>query len=305
MFLLSLVCAVVTGTWLITCVCRPWLHRPRPAFLDRSRQTLTVTGRQVVSPDTVRLSFRLPQGYRLGLPVGQHIQLLAPSVADRAAVPGEWNGRADEDMGPLMRKYTPITADRSNSMELLVKIYRPCDKFVDGGRMSLHLDALRGGDEVVLSGPWGTHEYVGPGHLRSMGRHLKGLKHLAMMAGGSGITPMLQIIRCVLANKQSDRTTLALLYANQKQEDILLRAELELLQHENRQQFHVWYTLDHPPEGWTYSSGFIDRDMIQQHLPPPAADTAVLMCGPPPMIEHACRKNLQALGYPDSLQFVW
>ena len=37
--------------------------------------------------------------------------------------------------------------------------------------------------------------------------------------------------------------------------------------------------------------------------PPPSGDeTLVLLCGPPPMIQHACRKNLDALGYPAERQ---
>eukprot|EP00435_Cladocopium_sp_Y103_P049554 s1082_g15.t1 len=36
---------------------------------------------------------------------------------------------------------------------------------------------------------------------------------------------------------------------------------------------------------------------IKECLPPPSPETLILMCGPPPMVEFACRKNLQALGY--------
>lgn len=62
-----------------------------------------------------------------------------------------------------------------------------------------------------------------------------------------GITPMLQIIKAVLKDPE-DQTKVFLLFANQTEEDILLRSELELLakRHEN---FELWYTLDRPPEG--------------------------------------------------------
>jgi len=39
----------------------------------------------------------------------------------------------------------------------------------------------------------------------------------------------------------------------------------------------VHYTLDRPPAGWKFSSGFITEEMISEHLPPPADDTLVLM----------------------------
>lgn len=37
----------------------------------------------------------------------------------------------------------------------------------------------------------------------------------------------------------------------------------------------VWYTLDRPPPSWAYSSGFINEDMIKEHLPSASADTQV------------------------------
>lgn len=52
------------------------------------------------------------------------------------------------------------------------------------------------------------------------------VKHIGMIAGGTGITPMLQIIRAVLRNKD-DKTVMWLIFANQTEEDILLREELE------------------------------------------------------------------------------
>ena len=69
-----------------------------------------------------------------------------------------------------------------------------------------------------------------------------------MIAGGSGITPMLQIIAAVFADSNDD-TELALLYANQSEGDILVRQELEAYQKEYPGQFKLWYTLDRPEQG--------------------------------------------------------
>lgn len=57
--------------------------------------------------------------------------------------------------------------------------------------------------------------------------------------------------------------------------------------------------------GWEYSEGFINVDMIQEHLPTPSEDTLVLMCGPPPMIQFACNPNLDKLGYWQSQRFAY
>ena len=80
---------------------------------------------------------------------------------------------------------------------------------------------------------------------------------------------------------------------------------LEGLQVKHPERLHLWYTLDRPPEGWEYSSGFISAEMIAKHLPPPGEDTLVLMCGPPPMVKFACQKNLDALGYPADRQICF
>ena len=60
----------------------------------------------------------------------------------------------------------------------------------------------------------------------------------------------------------------------------------------------VWYTVDRAPAGeWKYSVGFIDDTMISEQLPAASAETLVLMCGPPPMINFACKPNLEKLGF--------
>jgi len=117
-----------------------------------------------------------------------------------------------------------------------------------------------------------------------------------MMAGGTGITPMLQLIRAVLKDPD-DNTKMSLLFANQTEEDILVRDILEKCASDHPTRFKLWYTLDRPPNDWAYSTGFINEYMIRAHLPPSSPDTLILMCGPPPMIKFACIPNLEKLGH--------
>ena len=95
---------------------------------------------------------------------------------------------------------------------------------------------------------------------------------------------------------KADDTQLRLLYANQAEDDILLREDLDTWakDHDN---LEVWYTLDRPGKGWRYSSGFVSEEMIRQHLFPAGGDTICIMCGPPPMIKFACVPNLEKAGY--------
>lgn len=83
------------------------------------------------------------------------------------------------------------------------------------------------GDTVDFRGPSGliTYEEKGRFLVRAEKKAKpvpRTVKHVGMIAGGTGITPMLQIITHVLKH-EDDPTQLSLLFANQTEEDILLR----------------------------------------------------------------------------------
>lgn len=125
-----------------------------------------------------------------------------------------------------------------------------------------------------------------------------------MLAGGTGITPMLQLIRAIVKDA-TDETQVSLLFANQTEKDILLRDELDGIAKSHPDKLKVWYTLDTSGENWPYSTGHINAEMIEKHMFPPSSDTIVLMCGPPPMINFACNPNLDKLGYDSKLRFAY
>jgi cytochrome-b5 reductase len=122
------------------------------------------------------------------------------------------------------------------------------------------------------------------------------VKKIGMIAGGTGITPMLQVIKSILKNP-ADKTEVSLIFANQTEEDIFLRQDLEELAEKSDGQFKLWYTVDSKPAEWTYSVGYINADMISKHLPAPAEDVMLLLCGPPPMIKFACKPAFSELGH--------
>ena len=118
---------------------------------------------------------------------------------------------------------------------------------------------------------------------------------------GKQVEPATVLCCCAqVLDDKSDKTSLSLVYANQTEDDILCREQLEALQSAHPDQFKLWYTVDRPKEGWKYDAGHITADMIQAHLPGPGPDTLVLMCGPPPMVKYACKENLTKLGYASS-----
>mmetsp|Transcript_3767 Transcript_3767/g.4425 ORF Transcript_3767/g.4425 Transcript_3767/m.4425 type:complete len:316 (+) Transcript_3767:239-1186(+) len=266
-------------------------------FLNRKQQTVSLKTRVLLSHDVHLLRFTLPtEDMTLGLPVGKHFKLFAPNT--KGIVAGEWNRRPDADKGEIIeRKYTPISSDDEKGyFDLVVKVYQGgIETFPDGGKMSQYLGSLSIGQSVTISGPWGINQYIGNGSFMFMKKKMT-FRRVGMIAGGTGITPMLQVINAALKN-ENDSTELSLLFANKSKEDILLRDKLDMLAQQHPKRFRVHYTLDNPPVGWQYSKGFISAEMIQENLPPPTNDTVVLLCGPPPMIKFACKPNLEKLGF--------
>ncbi len=122
-----------------------------------------------------------------------------------------------------------------------------------------------------------------------------------MLAGGSGITPMYQVARAILENLE-DKTKVHLIYANVTFEDILLKEELNGLASSYPDSFKVYYVLNEPPEVWNGGVGFVSKEMIKAHCPPPASDIQILRCGPPPM-NKAMAAILDDLGYSSEMQF--
>jgi cytochrome-b5 reductase len=239
----------------------------------------------VRSPDVRRLSpinvlinsyrFALPEPTNvLGLPIGQHISVQA-----------EINGKH------IQRSYTPITSDDDlGHFDLMVKSY-------EKGNISRYLSLLSVGDHVKIKGPKGQFNYRA------------GLStHLGMIAGGTGITPMLQIVRAIVKNPH-DHTHVALIYANVSFDDILLKEEIDHLAEAHPKKFTVYYTLNEKPaQGWDGGVGFVTKEMIQEHMPAPSENIKVLLCGEYHKIFVLAQVLNHALGPPpmmDAMKYVF
>jgi len=252
---------------------------------------LPLIKKEIISHDTRKFVFALPsQQHILGLPVGKHVYLSA---------------KIDGKL--VVRPYTPVTSDDDKGhMDLVVKVYFKDQnpKFPEGGKLTQYLENLPMGSKVDVRGPGGLIEYTTRGHfavrLQKNGFcYAKRTKEIGMIAGGTGITPMLQLIRQVQKDPK-DKTKLWLIYANKTEDDILVRKELEDCVEKDPSRFKLWYTLDSPPTNWKYSTGFINEEMIRDHLPAPSIDSVVLLCGPPPMVKYACLPNLEKVGHQEN-----
>jgi len=223
----------------------------------------TLSQKFVVSPNTAIYRLALPHPDDvLGLPIGQHISVQAVI-----------NGKE------IMRSYTPTSSDDDlGHFDLMIKSY-------EKGNVSRYFSVLKIGDKIKIKGPKGQFKY-----------HPSLSREIGMIAGGTGITPMLQIIRAALKNPL-DRTKLSLVYANVSLEDILLKKELDELAASHANRFKLYYVLNNPGPGWTGGVGFVSKDHIVKYMPRTDANIKVLMCGPPPMMT-AMKKHLVDLDYP-------
>lgn len=175
----------------------------------------------------------------LGLPIGQHMSVAATLTVD---------GQPKE----VVRSYTPISSDEDHGyFDLLIKSYPT-------GNISKYITTLKIGQTLKVKGPKGAMVYR-PGLVR----------HFGMIAGGTGITPMLQIIRAIVRgrprNGGKDTTEVDLIFANVNLEDILLKEDLDALAAQDS-KFRVHYVLNNPPDKWEGGVGFVTSDMIKVSL---------------------------------------
>ncbi|KAE8623770.1 hypothetical protein XENTR_v10005723 [Xenopus tropicalis] len=274
------------------------LHKRKyVTLLDPNKKyKLRLIYKSVINHNTRRMRFALPTVFHtLGLPAGKHVYILA-----------KINGSL------VVRPYTPVsTDDERGYVDLVIKIYfrGQHPTFPEGGKMSQYLDNLSIGDVIEFQGPRGLLAYNGKGEFgiqinKKSPVEKKFARQVGMIAGGTGITPMLQLIQTILKDPD-DLTKCSLLFANKSKNDIILREELQELERKHSGRFKVWFAVETAPEGWEYSEGLINCAMIRAHLPSPADDVFILLCGPPAMIQLACKPNLSLLGYQEDSCFVY
>jgi len=150
--------------------------------------------------------------------------------------------------------------------------------------MTLGFAQLAIGDVVELKGPIGHFVWLGNGMAQLHGKE-KRVREVALVCGGSGVTPILQVLRNILEDTKDGSTAVSLLDINRHLDDILCRAELDALAEKHPSRFRLRYSLTGAPvpDGWKHSLGRVDVKMLQDYLPGPTADGMVCICGPPLM----------------------
>ncbi|KXN85698.1 NADH-cytochrome b5 reductase 2 [Leucoagaricus sp. SymC.cos] len=176
---------------------------------------------------------------------------------------------------PVVRPYTPISApDQLGEITFLIKKY-------ETGNMSKYIHELKEGETIAIKGPLGKFPYK----ENEFGQ-------VALIGGGSGITPLYQLLTHALESP-NNKTKFTLLYSNVTEKDILLREELEALKKKSNGKLDIVYFLDKPSDNWKGSSGFIDANAIKKYVGPPnlKEKIKVFVCGPPPQITSIAGKK--------------
>jgi cytochrome-b5 reductase len=183
-------------------------------------------------------------------------------------------------MDEIMRFYTPVTRNGTKGYFDLIVKRKP------QGRMTSHLLGLHVGDEMMFRCVAFKVKYEA-NRWDSVG----------MIAGGTGFTPMLQVINHALspdardAKGKADRTKLSFLFCNRTERHVLLRGLFDRLARENPDRFKLAYSVDAPIDSatWTGYTGYLTEEMVKETMPPPSTDgkSIILLCGPDQLLQHA------------------
>jgi ring-1,2-phenylacetyl-CoA epoxidase subunit PaaE len=135
---------------------------------------------------------------------------------------------------------------------------------------------IKAGDTLELLGPSGNF-CVTPEPTAS--------REYVLLAGGSGITPMMSIARTVLAREPESK--LALLYGNRTWEDVIFAEAWTELCQQYPNRFNVRHILSSPPINWKGGVGRLDEATTRQELMKlaPSNATHFYVCGPEPMMK--------------------
>ncbi|KAK6200538.1 uncharacterized protein RJT21DRAFT_85898 [Scheffersomyces amazonensis] len=172
--------------------------------------------------------------------------------------------------GSFIRPYTPIShPDQKGTIEFLIKSY-------EKGKFSKNIWNLEEGDVVSFKGPIEAYRWKA-----------NQKRHVSLIGGGAGITPLYQLLRTITKNP-ADHTSVDLFYSCSTPEEILLKKEIDTIAQEHSDQVKVHYFVTHAPENWDGQKGYINKDYLKSNLQPASDDSKIFVCGPPEFFKTIC-----------------
>jgi len=227
-----------------------------PKYVDLKVKNVVNETREAIS-----IVFEHPADHKIEYKSGQFLTLIVPV------------------QGKEIRRAYSLCTSPFVDQDLAVMVKR-----VENGLMSNWLaDNLKPGLKIKVMEPMGqfTTDY-----------NKLNKRHVIMFAGGSGITPMMSIIKSMLT--QEPESIVSLIYCNRDIDSIIFKDELDRIEKKYEGRLHVIHILDNAPMNWQGYSGLLNPEMLSklfERIPDWGIENSTyLMCGPEGMM-----KNVESL----------
>ncbi|XP_068754807.1 cytochrome b5 reductase 4-like isoform X2 [Montipora capricornis] len=253
------------------------LHKDRESRLWDCR----VVSVEAVTHNCKLFCCELPDGIVMRVPMGHHIHL-----------------HRDVEGMKISRPYTVVLPSLRFSLDerehdgrrfyLMIKIY-------PDGTLTPTLSAIDVGDILQISDYSGDFKES----------RLIEARDIILIAGGTGLTPMIRLIRRAVLENSSTETSVKLLFANNQEKDILWKQQLNEMVETASQRFQVYYTVSQPTPEWDGYEGRVSLEMLLEILPPPPSagherGLLICICGPDPFTHHIV-STLKDLSYAENM----
>lgn len=205
--------------------------------------------------DTVTIQFKQPLFKKVKYVSGQFLTVIVPVNGEK-----------------LRRSYSMSSTPNLDS-HLAVTVKR-----VENGIISNYLnDQIKKGDSLEIMKPMGNF---------TLKPQKNSKRHVVLFGGGSGITPLMSILKSALYFEP--KSTVSLIYANRDEDCIIFKSQLEALKEKFGERFNMVHVLSQPKQMWNGHSGRLDEAMvmnIHNLLPKSDSPTEYYVCGPEGMME--------------------
>ncbi|KAJ1935695.1 hypothetical protein FBU59_005302 [Linderina macrospora] len=268
-------CALLYGLNRFTDVLKPEV---KECLTPTAYTPFTLLDKQELTNDTTRFRFRINRPRKDGE---------REQIVDEIIQSGAWAVDVKDHMVQTYRTYTPVyfnmeegvdeeTASRTGCVDLVVKRY-------PRGSLSRFLHGTRVGDQVEMRGPILTMPY-------KSGQY----KHVYMVAGGTGIAPMYQLIDRILQNPDDKDTKISLLYGSRAESDIIYREQLDKMAADYKSRLDIRYIVDQGPTELPLI-GYMTPQLLKEFTKGfTKGKDIVLVSGPDPMMK--CVSGLRPIG---------
>ncbi|XP_022916781.1 cytochrome b5 reductase 4 isoform X2 [Onthophagus taurus] len=222
----------------------------------------TVINKIQVNQNTCLIELERVDNSKLTIPIGKHVRVFGK-------IKGE----------EMSRSYTPVPASlfkqfkpslyTTDNVCLMVKNY-------PNGNISKYVCGKSKYDIIEISRPLGAFNL----------QDIENKELFLLLAGGTGLTPMLGLISFLLERRVKKSYHVTLLFFNRTDEDILFKTHFDTL-HKDDNRFNVEYILSQPSSKWTGLSGHVSSPILEDAIKNLIKDTGYLQkdvyvaaCGP-------------------------